>query len=281
MQVSVSALAYEGAQVTASVGGQTIQLTETEDDTDEAERDSGYRLYVGVFTAPSASATATSMGNITFTATAQGETQTMQGASVTVNKLAVMGDGAVVYVTADQAETFPTDTLNDNSNPNYFPLPQGTVDKTYGDEIVYKNGSVTKTYWKLESGVRVYSSDIKASGGAMPDQNVISDMRIKTSGSYTTVTLDMTQKVPYKVEYDGSRLIVSQGSGENPPSAGDHRPPPHRLHGDRRPGLFPQCSGWVHLHHHLSDVPGERGGAGPVHCRAAALRHPFGHPHVP
>ena len=72
MQVSVSALAYEGAQVTASVGGQTIQLTETEDDTDEAERDSGYRLYVGVFTAPSASATATSMGNITFTATAQG-----------------------------------------------------------------------------------------------------------------------------------------------------------------------------------------------------------------
>lgn len=220
MQVSVSALAYEGAQVTASVGGQTIQLTETEDDTDEAERDSGYRLYVGVFTAPSASATATSMGNITFTATAQGETQTMQGASVTVNKLAVMGDGAVVYVTADQAETFPTDTLNDNSNPNYFPLPQGTVDKTYGDEIVYKNGSVTKTYWKLESGVRVYSSDIKASGGAMPDQNVISDMRIKTSGSYTTVTLDMTQKVPYKVEYDGSRLVFRfQYTAETPGSA--------------------------------------------------------------
>lgn len=219
MQVSVSALAYEGAQVTASVGGQTIQLTETEDDTDEAERDSGYRLYVGVFTAPSASATATSMGNITFTATAQGETQTMQGASVTVNKLAVMGDGAVVYVTADQAETFPTDTLNDNSNPNYFPLPQGTVDKTYGDEIVYKNGSVTKTYWKLESGVRVYSSDIKASGGAMPDQNVISDMRIKTSGSYTTVTLDMTQKVPYKVEYDGSRLVFRfQYTAETPGS---------------------------------------------------------------
>ncbi|NBI79575.1 hypothetical protein D3Z39_11990 [Anaerotruncus colihominis] len=220
MQVSVTALAYEGAQVTASVGGQTIQLSETKDDTDGAERDSGYRLYVGVFTAPSASATATSMGNITFTATVQGETQTMQGASVTVNKLAVMGDGAVVYVTADQAETFPTDTLNDNSNPNYFPLPQGTVDKTYGDEIVYKNGSVTKTYWKLESGVRVYSSDIKASGGSMPDQNVISDIRIRTSGSYTTVTLDMTQKVPYKVEYDGGRLVFRfQYTSETPGSA--------------------------------------------------------------
>lgn len=65
--------------------------------------------------------------------------------------------------------------------------------------------------------MRVYSSDIKASGGAMADQNVISDMRIKTSGSYTTVTLDMTQKVPYKVEYDGSRLVFRfQYTAETP-----------------------------------------------------------------
>ena len=54
----------------------------------------------------------------------------------------------------------------------------------------------------------------------MPDQNVISDMRIKTSGSYTTVTLDMTQKVPYKVEYDGSRLVFRfQYTAETPGSA--------------------------------------------------------------
>ena len=187
MEVTVSVLAYEDAKVSASVGGQTITLSQTEDETDEADSLSGYKRFTGVFTAPSASASATTMGNITFTATAQGETQSVEGALVTVNKRAVMGEGSVVYVVADQAETFPINTLNDNSNSGYFPLPKGTVDKTYGDEIVYKNGSVTKTYWKLESGVRVYSDDIKASGGSMPDQNVISGMSVKSSGAYTSV----------------------------------------------------------------------------------------------
>lgn len=207
MEVTVSVLAYEDAKVSASVGGQTITLSQTEDETDEADSLSGYKRFTGVFTAPSASASATTMGNITFTATAQGETQSVEGALVTVNKRAVMGEGSVVYVVADQAETFPINTLNDNSNSGYFPLPKGTVDKTYGDEIVYKNGSVTKTYWKLESGVRVYSDDIKASGGSMPDQNVISGMSVKSSGAYTSVSLEMDQKVPYKVAYDGSQII--------------------------------------------------------------------------
>lgn len=147
------------------------------------------------------------MGNTPLPPPLQGETQSVEGALVTVNKRAVMGEGSVVYVVADQAETFPINTLNDNSSPGYFPLPKGTVDKTYGDEIVYKNGSVTKTYWKLESGVRVYSDDIKASGGSMPDQNVISGMSVKSSGAYTSVSLEMDQKVPYKVAYDGSQII--------------------------------------------------------------------------
>lgn len=55
--------------------------------------------------------------------------------------------------------------------------------------------------------MRVYSDDIKASGGSMPDQNVISGMSVKSSGAYTSVSLEMDQKVPYKVAYDGSQII--------------------------------------------------------------------------
>ncbi|MEM1483353.1 N-acetylmuramoyl-L-alanine amidase [Oscillospiraceae bacterium PP1C4] len=207
MAVTVTALAYEGSSVTASVGGQNITLSPSETDDDDTDRDSGYQLYVGVFTAPSASNSATKMGTITVTATsADGVSKTLEGAAVTVNKKAKMGDGVVVQVTAEQAETFSVNTLNDNSSPSYFPLPQGTVDKTYGDEIIYKDGKKTYSYWKLESGLRVYAGDI-TTGGQMPDNNAISSMSVKSSGAYTTVSLTTGSKVPYKVEYDGNKIV--------------------------------------------------------------------------
>lgn len=209
MKVSVSALAYEGATVQANVGGQkvTLSLSETEDD--DLDRNSGYRRYTGMFTAPSASETATSLGTISVTATAQGVTKTLTGAKVTVNKIAKMGDGAIIQVISEQAETFPTGTLNDNSNSNYFPLPMGTVDRAYGSEIIYKDGKKTYNYWKLQSGVRVYSDDIKATGGSLPNQNEIRDMSIKSNSQYTTVSLETKEKIPYKVTYNGSKLVFA------------------------------------------------------------------------
>ena len=209
MQVSVSALAYEGATVTASIGGQNITLALSETEDDDLDRESGYQRYTGVFTAPSASASPTSLGTISVTASAQGATKTLTGAAVTVNKIAKMGDGAIVQVVADQAETFPISTLNDNSNPGYFPLPLGTVDMTYGSEIIYKDGKKSYSYWKLQSGVRVYSSDIKATGNSLPNQNEISNMSIQSSSQYTTVTLKTRDKVPYKATYDGTKLVFA------------------------------------------------------------------------
>lgn len=207
MSVTVSALAYSGSKVTASVGGQSIVLSPSKTDDDSTEKDSGYIQYVGVFTAPAASESATSMGTISVTATsADGYSKTLQGAAVTVNKRPHMGEGVVVQVTAEQAETFPTTTLDDNSNAANFPLPKGTVDKTYGQEIVYKNGNKTYTYWNLESGVRVYSTDITTTGGSLPNQNQISSMQVNSSGAYTTITLKTQSKIPYLVSYDGNNI---------------------------------------------------------------------------
>lgn len=207
MAVTVTALAYEGSSVTASLGGQQITLTETEFEGDDTDRDSGYRTYTGVFTMPSASESATKLGAISVTAVmSDGHSMTLEGASVTVNKKAKMGDGVVVQVVADQAETFPISSLDDSSHSGYYPLPRGTVDRTYGSEIIYKNGNTTKSYWKLQSGVRVYSKDI-TTGGQMPDNNKISGMSIKSSGGYTTVSLTTGSKIPYTVAYDGNRIV--------------------------------------------------------------------------
>lgn len=213
MEVRVTALAYEGASVTASIGGQSVVLTPTEDLEDEELRNSGYVLYAGSFTAPAASASAVSLGTITVTAAAQGTTKSLQGASVTVNKLATLGNGGVVKVTAESAETFPVGTLDDTSSPACYPLPAGTLDMTYGDEIVYSavvnREKKTYRYWKLQSGARVYSEDIQAVSASLPDNNTISKMSIKSSGQYTTVTLATEQKVPYTVSYDGSAVTFA------------------------------------------------------------------------
>ncbi len=207
MAITVNALAYEGSTVTASIGNQQITLSPSETEGDETDGDSGYQMYVGVFTAPSASETATQMGTIQVTAVSQdGHSTSLTGATVTVNKRVEMGDGVVVSVVAEQAETFPTNTLDNISHADYFPLPQGTVDRAYGSEIIYKSGKETYSFWNLQSGVRVYSSDI-TTGGQMPDNNAISDMSVKSSGAYTTVSLTTGSKVPYKVQYDGSKLV--------------------------------------------------------------------------
>lgn len=223
MEVRVTALAYEGASVSASIGGQSITLSPTEDLEDEELRNSGYVLYEGSFTAPAASASAVSLGTISVTATAQGSTKSLQGASVTVNKIATVGGGGVIRVSADQAETFPVGTLDDTSSSACYPLPAGTMDVTSGDEIVYSavSNKETKTYryWKLQSGLRVYSQDIQSVGGALPDNNTISKMSVKSSGQYTTVTLATQQKVPYTVAYDGSSVTFSFKYTANTPDS--------------------------------------------------------------
>lgn len=209
-QIRVTALAYQGATVTASIGGQQIALTLSEDLQDEALRDTGYVMYAGTFTAPAASASAVNMGTISVTASAQGFNKTLQGASVMVNKIATVGGGGVIQVVSDQAETFPVGTLDDTSSPACYPLPKGTMDVTSGDSIVYNatvDGEAKRyQYWKLQSGTRVYANDIQSLDTAMPDNNTISKMSIKSSGQYTTVSLATQNKVPYTVSYDGSSI---------------------------------------------------------------------------
>lgn len=219
VELTVSALAYEGASVSATLGGQNVTLVPVEDDTDEAESESGYQRYMGTFAVPGASASVAPLGTIKIVAKNEDDTQSMEGADVSINKKATMGEGATVVVVADQAETFPTNTLNDISSSSCYPLPKGTIDKTYGDEIVYSDDAGTKTYRMLESGARVYTKDIKATGEAAPDGNTISAMEVKSSDAFTTVTLKTAQKVPFKVAYDGKSVTFDFSYTTNVPQS--------------------------------------------------------------
>ncbi len=205
MKITVSVNAYAGSTVTASLGGSSITLTETKAEGDDTDKTSSYVKYTGDFTAPEATSSAQKLGTITFTGSYQGFTDTATGASVTVNKKAVIGSGKAVVVTAAQAETFPSDTMNDISSPYCFPLPAGALDYTLGDEIVYREGSNTYRYYLLESGLRVYSKDISTTSQKAAD-NVIQGMTVTSTSSYTDVILTMTQPVSYDASYSSGSM---------------------------------------------------------------------------
>ncbi|MBP0963337.1 MAG: N-acetylmuramoyl-L-alanine amidase, partial [Oscillospiraceae bacterium] len=124
-----------------------------------------------------------------------------------MNKIVEVGDGEPIVVTAAQAETFPTSRLDDISDPDYYPLPKGTLDYVVGDQIIYKDSTGTFTYNTLASGLRVYSKDI-SSTSKKADKNVISGMKVEADNRYTTVTMFSAQPVSYVLRYSSSGIKI-------------------------------------------------------------------------
>ncbi len=209
MNITVSAMAYDDANVTATFNGKTITLQKAENLTEDATNDTGYSYFEGEFTLPSATSNVQSLGNIVISGSWEGLNETKTGASVTVNKKISVADGSPIVVVADQAETFPTTTINNTSSPYYYPLPKGTLDFAVGDKMTYKSGDNTYSFYNLASGLRVYAADIQAvSDSEAPEGNRIEDVSVKSDSKYTYITFEMTEKVSYTAKYNESNFTV-------------------------------------------------------------------------
>ncbi|MDL2232938.1 Ig-like domain-containing protein [Ruminococcaceae bacterium OttesenSCG-928-L11] len=208
MSISISALAYEDAAVYAVINGTTVAMTVDDGAEDESSRDSSYKRFVGQYETPAATGEEQSLGNIVVYATWKDQEKSIQGASVRVNKKAKIEDGVPVVVVKDQARTYPANTLNNIPNANYYPLPKGAMDYAVGDEIVYKSGSSTYTYYVLASQLRIESGDISASND-YASGNVVNGMTVHTEGGYTYVTLKTAQKVSYSFRYGASGVDIT------------------------------------------------------------------------
>ena len=209
MRITITATAYKDANVYAVIGGQTIQLTLDETGADGNEYNDSYRLFTGSYTAPASTDKVQEIGNIVVYGEAQGSKNSKTGAYIKVNKRIAVEDGTPVRVVATQAETFPSSTLNDLSEPDYFPLPQGALDYTVGSELVYKNENKTYTYYKLASGVRVYRDDITGvSNDAAPGGNAVTGVQVASNSQFTDVVFDTAQQVSYSAKYTGSAFTI-------------------------------------------------------------------------
>ncbi len=211
--VTVTVVAYKGAKVTASLAGQSITLKEDTSPDDSDDQDSNYCRFIGTLTMPDAKSSVQNLGTISVKATAEGVTESKSGASVKVAEAISYdtsgGNGDQIQVIATQAETFPTDTIDDYSDPDYHPLPKGTLDKAVSDAINFSDGKTSFTYYILASGVRVYKQDISFIDDQDLSSNKISKMTVDNDGRYTTVSLDMSWKAPYTVNLSSTSMKIN------------------------------------------------------------------------
>ena len=210
MKVSVTAVAYENSNVMFTVNGQNYPMSLDETSGNEDLRGTTYKRYTGSFVVPDATKSVQNLGNIVVTATWEGVTKTMEGASVSVNKLAIVEDGVLVRVTADQAIVFPTNEIGKYPTSANYRLPKGTLDYAVGEEVTYKSGSDVRKYFKLASGMRVYSSDITAvsDSNAYVANNKITGMTVKADNDYTYVILKSEQPVPFIPSYSSTKFSI-------------------------------------------------------------------------
>ncbi len=196
-ELRFTAEAYLGANVTATINGSTVELTETTVESEDGANDTSYTHYTGSYTVPAGEENAVSLGNINFTGVWDGITQTKQGAEVKVAASVLIDTGNVVMVTADQARTYPTSVLNSDPWGNTFPLPKGTVDYVVSDLLTYQDANDSYNYYILKSGHRINADDVTSQGVQPGLVSTISTASFSADSRYAYLTLTPSVKMAY------------------------------------------------------------------------------------
>lgn len=203
MQVTISVSAYEEAELYAVVNGQTVPMSIQQSDDDATDRDSSYAVFTGVFHVPEATSSSQNLGSIAVYASWQGVQESQAGAAITVNRKKALQSGVLAQVVSASAETYPSSVLNILSQPGYYSLPKGTMDYIVGDEVVYKSGGKTYSFFNMASGLRIAKEDLTTVTSIDSiEGNIISGMVVSGDDRYTTVKLSTQFKVPFSVKYD-------------------------------------------------------------------------------
>ncbi len=137
------------------------------------------------------------------------------GATVTPDDDSYINVGCelVAEITAENAETFWGNTVDDASRPTNNYLPKGTVDYVSGAEILHP--SVGKSYRLLRCGRRIYSGAVAVRKDTLPSENRMSVAKIVRDGKYTVFSFDTLFKAPFTLELTGQDYLN--------PLSGDYR----------------------------------------------------------
>ena len=200
-KIEYSVVARKGAKVTGSLNGETVRFTEQSLPYEAVGSANVFSTFVGEFAVPESKEEEYSIGSARITASFDGFVKSVTGATVNVAPVP-NSVGNVAVIKAETAESFRGEPVNsDTSLPQYFWLPKGTRDYIVG-ESTYNGDGVTKKYYILKCGLRVYQDDVEVVEDEVP-VNKISGVTLTDSGRYTYLTFSTSQQTPYLLAMHG------------------------------------------------------------------------------
>lgn len=238
VKISVSATALAGATLKATLGGQTVDMTEFDyDGNDSAASAMRYATYTAVFTMPAAADEAQELGKLTVAATYSGKTESKSGGSFTVRSNGADGDVSeqkpstntqfiegvgsyksgygikvgegdryVCEVKGYQITTLEGGYIDNRSRPTNSYLPAGTVDYCSNSATVfYDPDSGNKLLFRdLDYGKRIIEDgDVAIFKATLPETNSITAASVVNDKNQMLITFDTQWKAPFNVTYGG------------------------------------------------------------------------------
>ncbi len=135
-RLDVAVVAHKSATVTATLSGNSIKLTKSEDYGEDIDAGSDYTYFIGYYTLPESAAADRNLGKIKVTASYSGITESKEGASVTVNAKVILPP-----VTVPVTTTLPTATVTETAVTT---IPGTSSDTTEDESSVTSTAPVTQ-----------------------------------------------------------------------------------------------------------------------------------------
>lgn len=229
--------ARTGSTVTATFNGFTISMEKGANQSGFGASE-GFTIYVGEYTLTNTNTSDLDLGEITFTATYNGVTETYHSGKIVCQKSSQIlssdpsatpstggyqdvGSGYIGEVINYSAETFYYWDNYGYSHPVNNYLPEGTLDYVTTDILVSDNGE--ETFRIMRCGYRVFTKKnnppaakttvLNCYIGKLPDHNEVGFVSMENQGQYSVMTLDVMWKAPF-------RLLLETQDYKNPNGGG-------------------------------------------------------------
>ncbi len=226
-KVAITAVAYKGSKVTATLNGKTVNLKETTSALDNEDLNSSYATFTGKYTVPDGIiGQIQELGKIKVVGEFGGYTMSMTGASVSVNAKpeppkvemesemkdensvgtgevvgtidpAVSSSATVKYIKTleNYTNVYDPKTTGSVPSPMFCQLPAGTLD-------YYKSSS--GEYYISDSGKRYKAEDVTVIDGVGIGENALVVKSVGTNGGDSFIKMSLDKHISYSIETVGN-----------------------------------------------------------------------------
>lgn len=226
--INISAIAYRGSAVTASIGGKQLTLAEQEGQIEGMEN-SSYARYTATYTTPKGIINkAQNIGQVTVYGTYKGKkgaafNEQINGGNITVVALPEVpnnADGSLLRVRNNNTQVYDPRSTNTVPTPDQARLPAGVLDYCV-KKVSYTNDSGDKVnYYTTLSGKRLRCVDVDVLDNSPIGSNNISAVSAEMNGKDTVIKVAQTVKTPFSlslgnVDYNKSGLYAVSSFSAN------------------------------------------------------------------